>query len=82
MLGMKTLQKFPSETEKDESDTDIEQDIYNMREVAKQVSFGAPMQNSDCSDESSHGVITYGRGAEKVVSMEKKMKKSDKKKTW
>ena len=68
------------ETEKDESDSDIEQDIYNMKEVAKKVSFGAPLRNSESSD-SSHGVITYGRGAEKEVSMEKKKKKSDKNKS-
>ena len=69
-----------SSSSEEEEDSDIEPNIFDMNKVAKKVSWGAPLQESDVSDDSSNGVNIYARAAEKEVSKEKKKKKADKKK--
>ena len=66
--------------ENSSSSYDTDCDIFNMRKVAKVVSWGAPDKESSESSGSSGGVIVYGRSAEKSVDKRKKKKKADMKK--
>ena len=61
-------------------DSDFNDDPFNMKKVAKKVSWGAPDHDGSESPGSSGGVIVYGRGAEKSVDKSKKKRKADIKK--
>ena len=78
--GVENVRCDSETTHEKDSDIDSQVDIYNMRKSARKVTFGAPARESEASDESSHGVHTYGRGAEHRVSEEKKKKNVARKK--
>ena len=62
------------------SDSEEEDDLFQIGRHAKKVSWGAPSISDSEDSFSSGGVHVYGRGAEKVKSKERKEKESKKKK--
>ena len=69
-----------SEEADQQSDSDIEPNIFEMRQVAKRVSWGAPDHDSDVSTDASDGVHIYGRAAGKKVTDKRKNSKKEKQK--
>ena len=67
-----------------EEESEVEDDdavnIFDMSAHAKRVSWGAPERENSESTQSSGGVLVHGRGAEKEVSKEKKIKEASNKK--
>ena len=68
------------EDKSDSDDVESTLDLFNMRDVARRVSWGPPPRENSGSSRSSGGALVYGRGAEKVVSKEKKKKGAEEKK--
>ena len=68
------------ESEVEENSDDDAVNIFDMSAHAKRVSWGAPERENSESSQSSGGVLVHGRGAEKEVSKEKKIKKASNKK--
>ena len=62
------------------SDVESTLDLFEMRTVAKKVSWGAPLREHSEHSDSSGGVHVYGRGADKPVDKKKKQKRSENKK--
>ena len=63
------------------SDSDVNpEEVYDMLEPARRVSFKPPARSNEESDISSFGDHKYGRGAERQVTAGKKKKRTERKK--
>ena len=62
-----------------DSNDDVESnlDLFDMQQVARKVSLGAPNREKSEGSVSSAGVNVYGRGADKSVDKKKKQNKSE-----
>lgn len=76
--SVSSLSEEDSEVEENSDDDAV--NIFDMSAHAKRVSWGAPERENSESSQSSGGVLVHGRGAEKEVSKEKRIKKASNKK--
>ena len=74
-----SLSDKSSNTEVSDSNVNPEE-VYDLLEPARRVSFSTPARTGEESDISSFGVHTYGRGAEKQVTAGKRKRRTERKK--